>query len=67
MDQEPIHDSNALNESQVLLRAQHVHEKLDGSGYCLECGVRVITSFKGVPLPDHRLDELAEEAELDLL
>lgn len=29
----------------------HVHESLDIYGYC-ECGVRVLTSFKGFPLPD---------------
>lgn len=30
----------------------HAHEKLDKYGYCLDCGIRVISSFKGFPLPD---------------
>ena len=30
----------------------HVHEELDRYGYCVSCGERVMTHFKGFPLPN---------------
>lgn len=37
---------------EVLPEEPHVHEHLDRYGYCKSCGVRVLTHFKGWPLPD---------------
>lgn len=30
----------------------HVHQNLDQYGYCESCGQRVMTTFRGFPLPD---------------
>lgn len=34
------------------MKEQHVHINLDQYGYCRECGQRVLTHFRGWPLPD---------------
>lgn len=34
---------------------EHVHRNLDRHGYCVECGTRVLTTFRGYPLPDKQI------------
>ena len=35
-----------------MIEQRHVHETLDKYGYCIKCNQRVLTNFRGWPLPD---------------
>lgn len=40
-----------------IMEDKHFHENLDKYGYCIECNVRVMTHFKGFPLPDRPMTQ----------
>ena len=68
MDQEPIHDSNVLNESQVLLEVAKNEETQAQSimvKYCDTYHPVTRTCTHTHPLDD--MDDLVQQAELDLL